>query len=146
MSLLKYDGNTITKHPQPKVVNSMEDVEIDYYFMAQRFAQSKTEISMKIWTVIIDSQGLIYGMKTKHWGHYEDWQTVIQSRLKDHLQRVGVDSLIVKRMVRDIPIEKEGHIIKWDYRCTGDKIGITGGDEIYVRKDKFNYYKSNNSF
>lgn len=142
MSLLKYDGNTITKHPQPKVLQPLEDVEIDYYFMATRFAGSRTEINMKIWTVIIDSQGIIYGMYTKHWGNYENWQEVIQKRIKDHLQRVGVDPLIIKRMVRDIPIQKEGHIIKWDYRCSGDKIGIRGDDEIYVRKNKFNYFNN----
>lgn len=141
MNLLKYDGNTITKYPQQKVQHPMEDVEIDYYFMASRFAGSKTEISMKIWTVIIDSQGLVYGMKTKHIGNYKDWQTVIQNRLKDHLQRVGIDNLIIERMVREIPIKKEGYIIPWDNRCSGDKIGIIGADEIYVRKDKFTYFQ-----
>lgn len=141
MNLLKYDGNTITKNSQQKVQHPLEDVEIDYYFMASRFAGSKTEISMKIWTVVIDNRGLIYGMKTKHIGHFENWQLAIEKRLKDHLQRVGIDNLIIKRMVRDIPIEKEGHLIEWDYRCSGDKIGIRGDDEIYVRKDKFTYFK-----
>lgn len=136
MSLTKYDGNTIY-HNLQQITNAHEGVEIDYYFMAKKFGGSQTEISMKIWTVIIDSQSNVYGMKTKHMGHFEDWQKVISDRLKDHLLKVGCTPLQITRMLRDIDIKKDGHIIPWDYRCTGTRIGIDGSNQLYIRKNKF---------
>ncbi len=137
MKLNKYAGNTIIQHQRPQVTNPLEDIQIDFYFMATCFAQSKTEISMKLWSVIIDSDGYVYAMKTRHLGHFEDWKEVIVNRLKDHIHKIGVDPLIVKRIIKDIDINKEKHIIPWDYRCTGTKIGIDGSDKIYIREDKF---------
>lgn len=138
MNLNKSYGNTVIKN-MSKILNPLEGVEIDYYFMAQGFAGSKEEISLRLWTVIIDSQGQVYCMCTYHIGHFNPWKAVIRDRMESHLQKVGVDNLQISRMLREIQIKKEGHIIPWDYRVGGNRVGIDGSDEIYIRRDRFTY-------
>ncbi len=143
-SLLNSLGNYIYKYPNHKrqsIPNPMQGVEIDYYFMASRFAGSKTEVPIKLWTVVVDSEGYAYGLYTKHLGHYQNWVKMIRERIATHLFRLGLDPLQTKRIVRDIDIQKEGHIIPTDNRCGGDRIGIDGSDELYVRRDKFTFIK-----
>jgi hypothetical protein len=141
MSLFNTVGNTITKNQKASPSNNLGGVEIDYYFMASKFGGSKTEIHLRLWTVIVDSEGFIYCMKTSHIGNYLVWKEVIQSRIKSHLIQIGIDGLIANRLVRDIEIKKEGHIIPNDIRCGGDRIGVDGSSEVYIRRTKFSYLR-----
>ena len=68
MSLKRSVGNTIIHNQRPRIENSLEGVEIDYYFMARRMGGSETVISLKLWTIIVDAQGFVYAMHTKHMG------------------------------------------------------------------------------
>jgi hypothetical protein len=140
MSLDHYQGHIISKNQKPEITDTLSGVEVDYYFTASLFAKSKTEIAMNLWTVVLDSEGFAYGMLTKHIGNYKNWKEVILNRIEQHLYKLKVDKLQVRRLIRDIEIKKEGHIIPYDVRMAGCKIGITGADEIYVRKDKFSFY------
>lgn len=133
--------STLVKNERSQILNTLENIETDYYFMASRFAKSREIISIWLWTVIVDSEGFVYCMKTTHIGDYYEWEQLIRNRIGKHLVALGVDNLIIKRMVRDINIKKEGHIIKLDLRSCGDRIGINGSDEIHLRRDKFNYIK-----
>ncbi|WP_298527828.1 hypothetical protein [uncultured Christiangramia sp.] len=139
MSLYNTYGNSITKNERPEISNTIQGVEVDYYFTASRFADSKTEINMIIWTVVVDSEGFAYGLRTRHIGNYESWKEVILSRIENHLQKLNIDPLQVKRLVRDIEIKKEGHIIAIDTRRLGNNIGIDGSTDLYIRKDKFTF-------
>ncbi|TRO65486.1 hypothetical protein [Christiangramia sabulilitoris] len=141
MSLNHYIGNTLIKNQRSQPANTLGGIEIDYYFMASKFGGSQTEISLNLWTVLVDCDGFIYCMKTIHIGHFSTWKEVIKNRIKDHLVKIGIDSLIIKRLIRDIEIKKEGHIIPKDIRCGGDRIGIDGSDEVYIRRSKFTYLK-----
>ncbi|MCM8570264.1 hypothetical protein NE848_12795 [Gramella jeungdoensis] len=134
-------GEKVEYYKIPKVRKPHEGVEVDYYFMASRFAGHPTEISMDLWTVIIDSEGFAYGLKTSHLGDFHTWKEVIRDRIKEHLYRVGVDNLQVKRLVRDIEIKKDGHRIPNNNCVGGPFIGIDGGRELYIRKDKFTFIK-----
>ena len=138
VSLGKSNGNILYRNTG-SIQNPHEGVEIDYYFMAKRFGGSEYEITLRLWTVIIDSKGDIFCMYTSHNGHYSTWKEVISDRMKSHLFKVGVDNLHAKRLLRDFEIKKEGYIIPWDYRVGGNRIGIDGSDEIYIRKDRFTY-------
>ena len=142
-ALLKPFGNRLEKTPEGKKViqNPMEGVEVDYYFMASRFGGSKTQVTINLWTVAVDFDGNIYGMYTHHIGHYGCWKEMISCRIEQHLSKLGVDSLQVKRMLRDIIIQKEGHLIPGDHRQGGSRIGINGSDELYIRKEKFSFLK-----
>ncbi len=140
MSLENSFGNQLYVNKDLRVQNPLMGVEIDYYFMAKLSSGSKTEISMKIWTVIVDCHGEIYGMCTKHIGHYRTWKETIKGRMENHLKHVGLDSLQITRMLREIEIKKEGHLIKHDYRTTGS-IGIDGSNQLYIRRNKFTYFK-----
>lgn len=133
--------STITKKEIPQINNSLYTVEVDYYFMASRFAESREIVSIWLWSVIVDFEGNVYAKKTTHIGDYTEWQLLISNRITEHLKSIGVDNLIAKRMIRDIEIVKEGHLIKTDSRCQGDRIGINGSDDIYLRRDKFTYIK-----
>ena len=141
MGLEKIIGNTLIRCQRNEPANTLGGVEIDYYFMASRFAGSKTEISMSIWTVIVDCDGFIYAMRTEHLGRYEKWQEVLAHRIKVHLYSIGMDNIVVMRLVRDIEIQKEGHLIPNNTRCASDRIGIDGSDEVYIRRSKFSYIK-----
>lgn len=141
MGLDKSLGNTLTKSQRSEPANTLGGIEIDYYFMASRFAGSKTQISLCLWTVLVDCDGFVYVMKTNHLGHYEGWEEVIAERIRTHLFKIGLDHITVKRLVRDIEIKKDGHIIPNDDRCGGSKIGIDGSDDIYIRRSKFTYLK-----
>lgn len=138
MSLRTIFGDPVYFNSGLKVRNPLLGVEIDYYFMAHLLSGSKTELTLKLWTVIIDYEGIVYGMCTHHHGHYFEWKEAIQNRIKRHLLEVGLDNLQVNRMIRDIEIKKKGHIIPFDSR-TGDAIGINGSNELYIRKTKFTY-------
>lgn len=140
MSLFHSDGNTIIKKQRATIPNPMNGVEIDYYFTAKRVGGSNTTISMRLWTVIVDYEGFAYAMLTKHFGLYNPWKELIETRLLNHLLSLNVDKLQAKRLLRDIEIKKEGHLISYDLRMCGDKIGIRGEEEIYIRKDKFNFF------
>lgn len=131
--------STIKKNERNEIANSLENIEVDYYFMASKFAGSKEIISIWLWSVIVDNEGFVYCMKTTHIGDYSQWQQLIRDRISEHLFSVGVDNLIVKRLVRDLEIKKEGHIIPTDERSSGDRIGVHGADEVYIRKDRFTY-------
>ncbi|WP_026838712.1 hypothetical protein [Gillisia sp. JM1] len=133
--------STIKKNERNEIANPLENIEVDYYFMASRFAGSKEIVSIWLWSVIVDNEGYVYAMKTTQIGDYFEWEQLIRNRISEHLYTLGVDSLIVKRLVRDIDIKKEGHIIKEDLRSNGDRIGIDGSNEIYLRKDKFSYIR-----
>ena len=69
----------------------------------------------------------------------KSWKEVILDRMESHLFKVGVDKLQTKRLLKEFEIEKEGHLIPWDYRVGGNRIGIDGSDEVYLRKDRFTY-------
>jgi len=131
--------STIKKYERPKILNDREGVEVDYYYMAGSFAGSKTLISITLWSVVVDAEGFVYGLKTSHIGHYEGWKDLIASRICQHLVELGVGKLFVKRLVRNIDIKKDGHHIPTDERSTGDRIGIHGADEVYIRRDRFTY-------
>ncbi|GHA43555.1 hypothetical protein GCM10007103_25890 [Salinimicrobium marinum] len=139
MSLKRSVGNTIIQNQRSRIENPLEGIEIDYYFMASRVGGSKTEISLKLWTIIVDAQGYVYAMHTKHMGHFEEWETTIHNRMHEHLLIAGVDPLMTKRLLTDIEIKKDGHLIKWDTRCGGDYIGIDGSNNLYIRKNRFTY-------
>lgn len=141
MGLEKIIGNTLVRSQRNEPANTLGGVEIDYYFMASRFAGSSTEISMSIWTVIVDCDGFIYAMRTEHLGRYENWKEVISSRIKMHLYSIGLDNIVVMRLVRDIEIKKEGHLIPVNDRCASERMGIDGSDEVYIRRSKFSYIK-----
>lgn len=141
MSLLNTYGNTIEQKERPQILNPLQGVEVDYYFTANLFAESKTEVSMIVWTIVVDYEGFVYGLRTRHIGNYEPWKELLKSRIESHLRKLNIDSLQVKRMVRDIDIKKEGHIIALDTRRLGDNIGIDGSTDLYIRKDKFNFLK-----
>ncbi|MCH4821767.1 hypothetical protein ML462_01160 [Gramella lutea] len=141
MLLAKTVGNIIEKNQRSRPTNLLGGVEVDYYFMASKFSGSKTEISLVLWTIVVDEEGYIYGLLTRHLGHYNTWKEVISNRIKEHLIRLGLDNLFVNRLVREIEIKKEGHIIPKDIRCGGDRIGVDGSDEIYIRRSKFTYFK-----
>ena len=141
MGLEKIIGNTLIRSQKNEPANTLGGIEIDYYFMASRFAGSATEISMSIWTIIVDCDGFIYAMRTEHLGSYEKWQEVISSRIKMHLYSIGLDNIVVTRLVRDIEIKKEDHLIPNNDRCVGDRIGIDGSDEVYIRRSRFSYIK-----
>lgn len=130
-----YPENRIT------IPNPLIGIEVDYYFMASRFAGSKTEVSITLWTVVVDEEGFVYGLMTFHNGHYEGWDEMIRDRIKEHLIKLNVDALFVKRLVRDLEIKKEGHLIPRDRRVGGTFIGIDGSSELYVRRDRFTYLK-----
>ncbi|MFV8280610.1 hypothetical protein ACNKXS_03650 [Christiangramia marina] len=50
-----------------------------------------------------------------------------------------MDGLFVHRLVSNIDIKKEGHIITHDLRSAGDKIAIDGSNEVHLRRYRFNY-------
>ncbi|WP_026914213.1 hypothetical protein [Christiangramia portivictoriae] len=141
MSLLNTYGNTVEKNERPKILNPLHGVEVDYYFTASLFADSKTEVSMIVWTVVVDYEGFVYGLRTRHIGNYKPWKELLLSRIESHLNKLNIDSLQVRRMVRDIEIKKEGHIIAIDTRRLGNNIGIDGSTDLYIRKDKFSFLK-----
>lgn len=134
-------GNTITKSQRNQPANTLGGIEVDYYFMANRFGGSKFEISMSLWTIIVDEEGYVYAMRTRHIGHFETWEDVIRGRIQQHIYSIGFDGLFVKRLVRDLEIKKDGHLIPYDVRSTGDNIGIDGSTEIFIRRSKFKYIK-----
>ena len=140
MSLYRTIGGVVYKNDKPRIINSLLGVEVDYYFMAKRSSKGSNVISLKLWSIIVDHEGLVYGMITQHFGEFQDWEKVIHSRIHEHLLRVGVDMLHAKRMVRDIEIKKDGHLLPYDYR-TSDAIGIEGSNQLYIRKSKFTYLK-----
>lgn len=131
--------STIKKYQRQQILNDLEGVEIDYYYMSSFYTGSKTIISMMLWTVIVDAEGFIYATRTSHVGDYYDWKELIRDRIYYHLLDVGVGDLFANRIVRDLDIIKEGHIIPTDERSSGDRIGVHGGDVVYIRKDKFTY-------
>lgn len=135
--------STISKHEQPQLNNSLYTVEVDYYFMASKFAGSNEIVSIWLWTILIDVEGNVYAKKTTHIGDFTQWKDMISNRICDHLKAVGVDNLIAKRMIRDIEIIKDGHLIKTDTRCQGDRIGIDGSDSIHIRRNRFSYKPNN---
>ena len=138
MSLNKPVGNTLRSAKRIKIPNPLEGVEIDYYFKASRIGGKASEvISLGLWTVVVDYEGYVYCMYTNHIGEYNSWQEVIYNRMREHLIELGVDNLQIKRMLRYIEIKKEGHLIKSDYRHGGNRIGVDGTDDIYVRRDRF---------
>jgi hypothetical protein len=139
MSLDHCVGNTLTNSKRPTVANPIGGVEVDYYFMASTFSGSKTHVNICLWTVVVDSEGYVYGMYTKHIGHFETWKDVIRDRIAKHLFSVGVDNLQTRRLIRDIEIKKDGHLIPYNYRIGGNRIGIDGSDELYIRKDRFTF-------
>ena len=85
----------------------------------------------------MDHEGYIYCMYTNHIGEYYDWKKVIYDRMSEHLMDVGVDNLQIKRMLRDIEIKKEGHLIQTEFQHGGNRIGINGDDDIHIRRDRF---------
>ncbi len=131
--------STIKKYQRQQIQNDLEGVEVDYYYMSSYYAGSKTMISLMLWTVIVDAEGFIYACRSSHVGDYDNWRDLIRDRIYYHLLDVGVGDLFAKRIVRDIVIKKEGHIIPTDERSSGDRIGIHGADEVYIRKDRFTY-------
>lgn len=137
MSLRKSVGNILTRNKRDKIPNPLEGVEIDYYFKASRFSKNSVIISLCLWTVVVDYEGFVYCMYTHHIGEYYKWQEVIYDRMSQHLIRLGVDNLQIKRMLREIEIKKEGHLVKTEYPNGGNRIGINGDDEIHVRREKF---------
>lgn len=140
MRLSKPVGNILTKSDRDMIPNPQEGVEIDYYYKATRFGGKTSKvISLSLWTVVVDYEGCVYCMYTKHIGEYFTWKEVIYNRMREHLIRLGVDNLQIKRMLRDVDIKKEGHLIETEYENGGNRIGIDGTDDIYVRKDRFTY-------
>lgn len=131
--------STIKKYERPRMINELIGVEIDYYYMASYFAGSRNIISIMLWSVIVDAEGFIYAYRTSHIGDYDGWKELITNRIHEHLLEIGVSALFANRIARDITIKKEGHHIPTDERSTGDRIGIHGADEVYIRKDKFTY-------
>ena len=131
--------STIKKYERLHISNDLIGVEIDYYYMASYFAGSRNIISMMLWSVIVDAEGFIYAYRTSHIGDYEGWKELITNRIYVHLLDIGTSALFANRIVRDIYIKKDGHLIPTDDRSTGDRIGIHGADEVYLRKDRFNY-------
>ncbi|MFV8280609.1 hypothetical protein ACNKXS_03645 [Christiangramia marina] len=137
--LCKTIGNVIEVKQRNHPANILGGVEVDYYFMATRFGGSSVEISMTLWTMIVDEEGFVYAMRTRHIGPYDNWKEVIRDRIEQHLYKLKLDGLFVRRMVRDIDIKKEGHIISHDPRSAGDNIGIDGSNEVFLRRSKFSY-------
>lgn len=131
--------STIKKYQQKRISNDLIGVEVDYYYMASSFAGSKEIISMMLWTVIVDKEGFVYAYRTSQIGAYDGWKELITVRIYNHLLDIGINSLITKRISRDKEIKKDGHHIPNDYRATGDRIGIHGVDEVYIRRDRFLY-------
>ena len=132
-------GNVLEVKQRNHPANMLGGVEVDFYFMATRFGGSKVEISMSLWTVVVDEEGFVYAMRTRHIGPYHDWQEVIRDRIEHHLYKLKLDGLFVRRMVRDIEINKEDHIIPHNPRSAGDNIGIDGSNEVYLRRSRFTY-------
>lgn len=116
----------------------MIGVEVDYY-RASPFAGSKEIISMMLWTVVVDAEGFIYAYRTSHIGSHDGWKELITNRIYYHLIDVGISALFTNRIARDIEIAKEGHHMPTDERSSGDRIGIHGADEVYIRRDRFTY-------
>ena len=142
MSLRHTVGNTLTRGERDKIPNPIAGVEIDYYFKAERFGgKTSKQISLSLWTVVVDYEGFIYCMYTHHIGDYQPWKEVIYDRMHSHLIRLGVDNLQIKRMLREIEIKKEGHLIKNMPIHGGNRIGVDGSDDIYVRRDRFTLIK-----
>lgn len=136
MSLL----NTLTtcvKNEKPIVDNSLGHIEVDFYYMAAPYASTKSFINMWVWSVIVDNEGYVYAMLTTHFGDMKDWKQVIRNKILDHLYNVNIHNLIANRLVRDLDINKENHLIPLDDRCNPERIGINGSDTIYIRRDKF---------
>lgn len=131
--------STIKKYQRNKIINDLIGVEVDYYYMASPFAGSKEIISMMLWSVIVDSEGFIYAYRTSHIGAHDGWKELITQRIYNHLIDVGISSLFANRIARDIEILKDGHHIPTDERSSGDRIGIHGADEVYIRRDRFTY-------
>ena len=142
MSLRKSVGNILRRGKRDKIPNPLEGVEIDYYFKANRLGGKVSPvITLSLWTVIVDHEGFVYCMYTNHIGEYHTWKEVIYDRMKEHLISLGVDNLQIKRMLRDIEIKKEGHLIKTEYQHGGNRIGINGDDDIHIRRDRFTLLK-----
>ena len=142
MSLRKSVGNILRRGKRDKIPNPLEGVEIDYYFKSSRLGgKASTIISLSLWTVIVDNGGFVYCMYTHHIGEFYDWKEVIQDRMREHLIDVGLDKLQIKRMLREIEIKKDGHLIKTEYQHGGNRIGINGDDYIHLRRDRFTLLK-----
>jgi len=138
MSLHKTTGNILKRGQRDKIPNPIEGVEIDFYFKAERLGGKTSEvITLSLWTVVVDYEGFVYCMYTKHIGEFHIWQEVIYDRMKQHLGELGVDNLQIKRILREMEIKKEGHLIETEYEHGGNRIGINGDDDIHVRKDRF---------
>ncbi|MAM19844.1 MAG: hypothetical protein ABGW91_06245 [Christiangramia sp.] len=141
MSLHNRNGNTIEYRQFQKPQNLLGEVEFDYYFTAKKAWRSSTEIFLSLWTIIVDEQGYAYGLLTRHHGHFEPWKEVISNRICQHLAHLGYDNLIIRRITRDLIVEKEGHLISSKAECVGDRIGIDGSNNLYIRKDRFSLIK-----
>ncbi|WBL25100.1 hypothetical protein [Zunongwangia sp. HGR-M22] len=102
--------------------------------MATRFIEGTDEISLTIWTIIIDDKENPYVLRTHHLGHYGTWKEVIQNRIISHFHRVRLSD-IIPSVLKRIEIKKEDHIIKHNNLKGGHRIGIDGTDEIYIRKN-----------
>ena len=138
MSLSKSVGNVLTRAKRAKIPNPIEGVEIDFYYKSGRLGGKVSKvINLSLWTVVVDYEGFVYCMYTHHIGEYHTWKEVIYDRMREHLISLGVDNLQIKRMLRDVEIKKEGHLIETEYTHGGNRIGINGDDDIHVRRDRF---------
>lgn len=125
---------------RPNILNALEGFEVDYYFMAKRYDGSRTQITMSIWVVVVDFEGFVYGQKTIHSGHYENWKLAITDMIEAFLIKLDVDKLFIKRTMVDMEIKKDGHLIPYNPKSS-DRIGIDGGSELYIRKNRFSLLK-----
>ena len=93
-------------HPKAAIEESIRGVEFDYYYTGKRCGTGN-QIELHVTSVINDWEDIVYIRKAWYSGNKDSWKECIANHIKIHLQDLSVDSLFIRRSMREFEVSGE---------------------------------------
>lgn len=97
--------------PPQGIEDCIRGVTFDYSYTGRR--EGKDRIELHVTTVVMDWQEQVFTRKVWYIGDKSLWKDCIRQHLQGHLRDLNVDSLMVKRIMRDFEVSRD-NFVDWE--------------------------------